>query len=101
MEERIEKLERLIPKLKANKKILPLRIECLEWELRALKAEKQIKNIGVIGDVSECFCVAFEGVDDHGSIIKGINVVASNADAAVKIVKDVKMSYKVYGVSDR
>ena len=52
MEERTEKLERLIPKLKANKKILPLMVECMEWELRALKAEKQIKNHSDLSNVS-------------------------------------------------
>lgn len=44
MNERIKKLEILIPKLKANKKILPLKLECMEWELRALKAEKLVKE---------------------------------------------------------
>lgn len=38
-ESKIEQLERLIPKFKANKKILPLKVECTEWELRALKLE--------------------------------------------------------------
>lgn len=42
--ERIERLESLIPKLKANKKINPLKTEAMEWELRALKAEQQLKN---------------------------------------------------------
>lgn len=42
--ERIKKLERLIPKLKNNKKINTLKVEAMEWELRALKAEQQLKN---------------------------------------------------------
>lgn len=45
MESRIEKLEVLIPKLSGNKKINPLRIEALEWELRALKAERKLKKL--------------------------------------------------------
>ena len=42
--ERIEKLEKFITKLKNNKKINPLKVEAMEWELRALKAEAQLKN---------------------------------------------------------
>jgi len=53
MNERIEKLEILIPKLKANKKILPLKLECMEWELRALKAEKLFKESDSLPCVSE------------------------------------------------
>jgi hypothetical protein len=41
---RIVDLKRLIPKLKANKKIHPLKIESLEWELRALVAENIINE---------------------------------------------------------
>ena len=44
MKDRIEQLERIIPKVKANRKILPKAIECMEWELRALKAEQQVKK---------------------------------------------------------
>jgi len=47
MKDRIEQLERIIPKAKANKKILPKAIECMEWELRALKAEQQVKNCSI------------------------------------------------------
>lgn len=47
MKDRIEQLERIIPKAKANKKILPKAIECMEWELKALKAEQQIKNCSI------------------------------------------------------
>jgi hypothetical protein len=65
MNERIEKLEKLIPKLKANKKILPLKVECMEWEMRALKAEHQLKNHGVIGDVSGLFVLYREGAIDR------------------------------------
>ena len=54
MKDRIEQLERIIPKAKANKKILPKAIECMEWELRALKAEQQVKNCS-IPDVSKSF----------------------------------------------
>ena len=44
MKDRIEQLERIIPKAKANKKILPKAIECMEWELRALKAEQKLNS---------------------------------------------------------
>jgi len=40
--ERIKLLERVIPRLKTNNKILPLKIQCMEWELRALKAEQKL-----------------------------------------------------------
>lgn len=39
-EKRIKELERLIPKFKSNNKVLPQKIESMEWELRALKAER-------------------------------------------------------------
>jgi hypothetical protein len=53
-ETRIEKLERLIPKFKANKKISTLKIEAMEWELRALKAELNNKIlIGLLERVDE------------------------------------------------
>ena len=42
--ERIEQLERITPKLKANKKFAPIKIEALEWELRALKSEQKNKE---------------------------------------------------------
>ena len=41
-ETKIEQLERLIPRFKANKKIHPLKIKSMEWELRALKAEQKL-----------------------------------------------------------
>ena len=47
MKDRIEQLERIIPKAKANKKILPKAIECMEWELRALKAEQKLKKCSI------------------------------------------------------
>lgn len=58
MEKRIETLESLIPKLKANRKILPLKVECMEWELRALKAEQQVKNCSIpnVSVMSEHHC---------------------------------------------
>lgn len=43
--DRIERLKDLIPKLKANKKIQPLKIECLEWELKYLESEKKQLSI--------------------------------------------------------
>ena len=43
--DRIDKLKDLIPKLKANKKIQPLKIECLEWELKYLEGEKKQLSI--------------------------------------------------------
>ena len=42
---RIERLKDLIPKLKANKKIHPLKIESLEWELKYLESEKKQLSI--------------------------------------------------------
>lgn len=38
---RIERLKDLIPKLKSNNKIHPLKIESLEWELKFLESEKK------------------------------------------------------------
>ena len=56
--DRIERLERLIPKLGANKRILPLKIECMEWELRALKAERLVTSgsPSVIGRSEQFTC---------------------------------------------
>lgn len=42
-EQRIEQLERLIPKLKKGNKLLPQAIESLEWELKALKLQEKLK----------------------------------------------------------
>lgn len=70
--ERIEKLEMLIPKLKNNNKINPLKIESMEWELRALKAEQQLKilNMPVVVGQSEQLCPKCSSndlfdIDDH------------------------------------
>jgi hypothetical protein len=54
MKDRITTLETLIPKLKANKKILPMKIECLEWELRALKAESKLHQFTTRVSVGDC-----------------------------------------------
>jgi hypothetical protein len=40
-ESKIAQLERLIPKLKANKKILPSKVKLMEWELKALKLDNE------------------------------------------------------------
>ena len=50
---RIERLKELIPKLKANKKIHPLKIESLEWELKYLESEK--KQLSIYDVVSSFF----------------------------------------------
>lgn len=42
---RIITLERLIPKLKSTSKIKPQKIEALEWELKALKAQLELDTI--------------------------------------------------------
>ena len=46
--DRIERLKDLIPRLKANKKIHPLKIESLEWELKYLESEKKQLRIAVV-----------------------------------------------------
>ena len=43
-EEKIKFFEKAIPKLSKNKKILPLKIEALNWELRALKLELELSR---------------------------------------------------------
>lgn len=55
MKNRILKLEENIPRLKGSKNILPLKVECLEWELRALKAEAKLNNLlksDIIGNLT-------------------------------------------------
>ncbi len=47
--DRIKRLKDLIPKLKSNNKIQPLKIESLEWELKYLESEKkQLSIYGVV-----------------------------------------------------
>jgi hypothetical protein len=51
--DRIERLKDLIPKLKANKKIQPLKIGALEWELRFLESERKQLAIPIVGSQRE------------------------------------------------
>lgn len=46
--DRIDKLKQILPKLKNNNKINPLKIECLEWELKYL----ELKDKGLICPVN-------------------------------------------------
>ena len=47
MKDRIKQLEEMLPRFtKVGSKINPLKIEALIWELRALKAESQLKERG-------------------------------------------------------
>jgi hypothetical protein len=60
--DRIERLKDLIPKLKANKKILPLKIESLEWELKFLESEKkQLTLTDVVVSEAELVCKDCKG----------------------------------------
>ncbi len=68
-EKRIKQLEDLIPKLKGNKKILPQRIEALEWELRALKAEAYAKHSSWVGNEPKRF-----EIDFAGKLLAGIDI---------------------------
>lgn len=71
MKNRIETLERLILKLKGNSKILPLKIECMEWQLRALKAESLVKE----SDSLPCVRLSLPTGDELHNTMLGRNVL--------------------------
>lgn len=64
---RIDILKDLIPKLKVNKKIHPLKIESLEWELKYLESEKKQLTIPVVSQAnSEKVCeITFDVPNNH------------------------------------
>lgn len=78
--DRIERLKKLIPKLKDNKKIQPLKIESLEWELKFLESEKKQLTLT---DVVNCVYVVTERDNYGDQTFKG---VFKNKEQALKFL---------------
>ena len=70
---RIESLERIIPKLKKSGKIRPDKIEAMEWELKYLLAKKEIKCLKGLVLLAEVFKSGMnqEQADMYYDIVQG------------------------------
>ena len=70
----------------------------MNTENTSLENESHPSCLGAVS--RRLFLVTFLGKDEHGEIVKGVEIMAESSENAMNLIKEISMSREIYSAID-